>query len=259
MRAILSVAFWLFFALSCVVLFCVGLVVFLVTFPFDRNGRVQHLYSCCWAMLYFGVNPLWRLRVEARSKLPWRGAAVLVANHESMADIPALFGLFRPFKWVSKQSVFRAPFLGWNMSLNRYIPLKRGDKQSIAKMMALAEAWLDRGVPVMMFPEGTRTTDGELLPFKDGAFRMAIKKGCPVIPVVLTGTGRMLPKHGLVFSQKADCRVRVLDPVDPRPFGDDVAALREHVRGIMIRERDALRASAESRPAADQRGERARA
>ena len=230
----LSVAFWSFFAVSCVVLFCVALLLFLVTFPFDRRGRVLHLFSCFWAQLYFYVNPRWSLRVEGREHLPWKGAAVLVSNHESLGDILSLFGLYRPFKWVSKASVFKVPFLGWNMTLNGYVPLVRGDAASIAHMMALCRGWLTRGVPVLMFPEGTRSMDGEVKAFKDGAFRLAVEQRCPVIPITISGMRASLPKHGFVIRETLRCVVRVLEPVHPDAFGGDMAALREAVRERII-------------------------
>ena len=234
MKAVLSGLFWAFFALAQLPLFVVALVVWALTTPFDRNGRLLHLYSCFWAQVFFYVNPAWRLRVEGRDKLPWHGAAVLASNHASLADILVLFGLYRPFKWVSKASNFRLPFIGWNMRLNRYVPLVRGDPDSIARMVAASEAWLDRGVPVLLFPEGTRSPDGQVKPFKDGAFRLAIAKRCPLYPIALAGTADVLPKHGWVLRQRANCRVRVLAPVDPAPFGTDVAAFRDEVRARMV-------------------------
>jgi len=110
MRPVLSFLFWAFLGLSSAPLFLGALFIFLLTLPFDRNGRLLHLYSCAWAQLYFAVNPFWRIDFEGREKLPWRGPAVLVANHESLGDILVLFGLYRPFKWVSKRSVFNVPF-----------------------------------------------------------------------------------------------------------------------------------------------------
>ncbi len=234
MKAFLSGLFWAFFALSCVPLFAGALLVWLLTSPFDRNGRLLHLYSCFWAQVYFYVNPVWRLRVEGRQRLPWHGAAVLASNHASLADILVLFGLYRPYKWVSKASNFRLPFIGWNMRLNRYVRLVRGDPDSIAKMMADSEAWLDRGVPVLLFPEGTRSPDGQVKAFKDGAFRLAMAKQCLLYPIALAGTADVLPKHGLVLRQRANCRARVLEPVDPAAFGTDVAAFREEVRARII-------------------------
>ena len=235
-----SALFWAFFVVSSAALFGVAAAVWALSRPFDPDGRVQHLYSCAWAQLYFWVNPAWRLEVRGREKLPWRGPAVLVANHESLADILVLFGLYRPFKWVSKAENFRLPFIGWNMRLNRYVPLVRGDPASIARMMDDCRRWLDRGVPVLLFPEGTRSPDGRVRAFKDGAFRLAVEKGCPVFPIAVAGTARTLPKHGLVLTGRADCRVRVLDPVVPADAGGDVAALRDLVRERIVAEKARL-------------------
>ena len=242
MRALFSALFWAYLALGCIPLFLGALVIWLLTLPFDRNGRVLHLYSCFWAQLFFWSNPLWRLRVEGRRHLPWHGAAVLVSNHASLADILVLFGLWRPFKWVSKASNFRIPFIGWNMRLNRYVRLVRGDKESIAEMMRTCETWLRRGVALLLFPEGTRSPDGEVKAFKDGAFRLAITERAPLIPIALAGTAEILPKHGWVLRGMAHCRIRVLPPIDPAPFGEDVAAFRDHVRTLIIEEKRRLEA-----------------
>ena len=248
MRRAFSVLFWSVFVLSLPPLFVGALAVFLLTLPFDRNRKVLHLYSCGWAQFYFWINPTWRLKVFGREKLPWSGPAVFVANHESLADILVLFGLYRPFKWVSKKSVFNAPFLGWNMYLNGYVGLVRGNKESIIKMFAECEAWLERGVPVLLFPEGTRSPDGEVKAFKDGAFQLAAKKNVPVYPIVLTGTARTLPKHGFILRETANCEVHVLDPVDPAAFNGDAVALRDHVRQLIIAERQRLLQAGASAP-----------
>ena len=244
LRRLYQVSFWTFFALSSAVYFVgAALIWLLVTLPFDRNGRVLHLYSCFWAMTYVYINLGWRFRVDHRDRLPWRGPAVLVSNHQSAGDILVLFGLYRPYKWVSKASIFKAPFLGWNMSLNGYVQIVRGDPDSRAKMIAACEAWLDRGVPVLLFPEGTRSEDGEIKAFKDGAFRLAVAKGCPVIPIVLEGTGKTLAKNALDVSPIGDLSVHVLEPIDPQPFKGDVPALREHVREKMVAKLSQLRAT----------------
>jgi 1-acyl-sn-glycerol-3-phosphate acyltransferase len=235
-----TICFWSYFAISCIIFYVVALLLFLVTSPFDRNGKLLHLYSCFWGSQYFYLSPFWRFTVENRHHLPRRGPAVIVANHSSLGDILVLFGLYRPFKWVSKASVFRVPFLGWNMSLNRYVALQRGDRDSIAKMIRECEEWLQRGVPILMFPEGTRSEDGNMKPFKDGAFRLAIEQQCPLIPIVIVGTERTLPKHGLLLQVEANCVVRVLEPIDPAPFQGNVEVFREQVRALMLRERDSL-------------------
>jgi len=91
---------------------------------------------------------------------------VIVANHQSLLDILVLFRLFVHFKWVSKAELFRIPCIGWNMTLNRYIRLRRGNPESIAAMMRDAERTLAEGSSLMIFPEGTRSADGRLKPVR---------------------------------------------------------------------------------------------
>jgi len=216
MRAVraFSIAYWAFFAVTAPFLSLVALAIFLVTLPFDRRRVLLHLYSCAWGTFYVVMNPFWRLRVEGRENLPWRGPAVLVANHLSLLDILVLYALFRPFKWVSKAELFRVPIVGWALILNDYVPVRRGDRESIRKMMDHCRRHLARGAPILLFPEGTRSMDGRLQNFKDGAFRLAAEVGCPVIPIVVDGTFTALPKTGLLLSPMR-ARVRVLDPISP--------------------------------------------
>ncbi len=141
-------------------------------------------------------------------------------------DILVLFDLFRPFKWVSKSEIFRVPVIGWNMRLNGYVPLVRGSGESVRRMMARCGELIDQGVPVLLFPEGRRTDDGRLQPFKDGAFDLAVRHGVPVIPIAVHGTGRALPKHGMVLREQVDARVQVLPALHPADHAD-VRALRD--------------------------------
>ena len=104
------------------------------------------------------------------------------------------------------------PFIGWNMRLNDYVRVARGDRESIRVMMDRCRAHLARGDAGLIFPEGTRSRDGRLQAFKDGAFRLAIEAGCPVIPIAVSGIGDALPKHGLVLRQRMDARVGCSSP-----------------------------------------------
>ena len=234
MLAVFSALYWAFFVLTLPPLFVVAVVIFLVTAPFDRRRVASHLYTCAWCYFYVFANPLWRVRFEGRDRLPWRGAAVIVVNHLSLIDILVLSGLYRPFKWVSKSSIFRVPFIGWNMSLNGYVPLTRGATDSVRRMMARCRELLAQGNPVLLFPEGTRSADGKLQPFRDGAFRMAKAAGVPVIPVALSGTHETLPKHGFVLRHRMSARVRVLEPIDPAHHAT-AASLREAARDAIAR------------------------
>jgi 1-acyl-sn-glycerol-3-phosphate acyltransferase len=137
----------------------------------------------------------------------------MVANHQSFLDILILFRLFRHFKWVSKAEMFRIPAIGWNMVLNRYVKLRRGSPESIARMMAACEAHLAEGSSVMIFPEGTRSEDGRLRSFKHGAFTLARSAEVPLLPIVVEGTAHALPKHGFVLRGRHAIRIRVLDEI----------------------------------------------
>jgi 1-acyl-sn-glycerol-3-phosphate acyltransferase len=227
-----SVVYWVFVVLTMPVLFSCALVIFLVTWPFDRRRLALHLFSCFWASFYVYCNPLWRVRFVGRERLPWHGPAVIVANHLSLVDILVLYGLYRPFKWVSKAELFRVPIVGWNMVLNDYVRLRRGDRESIRAMMDHCRRHLARGAPVLIFPEGTRSATGLLQPFKDGAFRLALEAGAPVIPVALRGTYDTLPKHGLVMRQRMEALVQVLEPLDPKAFAG-IPELRDAARAAI--------------------------
>jgi 1-acyl-sn-glycerol-3-phosphate acyltransferase len=232
MRAF-SLAYWAFIAVTCVPFYLLALVVYALTVPFDRRRVVLHLYTCLWAVFYVYCNPLWRLRVSGRERLPWHGPAVIVANHASIIDILVVFALYRPFKWVSKTENFRLPLIGWNMALNDYVPLERGKRKSIVKMLAACRGHLRSGCPVLLFPEGTRSKTGELQAFKDGAFQLATEMGCPVIPVAIHGTHDSLPKHGVVLRSRMRARIEVLPPIAPGDLG--VAGLRDAARAAIAR------------------------
>ncbi len=229
---LLSYLYWAYVVLTMPVLFAGAVVVLLVTLPFDRRRVVLHVYSCAWASFYIVSNPLWRERIRGRSRLPWRGPAVIVANHISMLDILVLYGLFRPFKWVAKAELFKVPVVGWTMWINDYVRVWRGDRESVRQMMAHCRKHLARGTPILLFPEGTRARDGRLQRFKDGAFRLAYEAKVPVVPVAISGTFQALPKHGLIMRERMDARVEVLEPIDPRSF-ESADALRDATRAVI--------------------------
>ena len=210
---VFSLAFWAFIVVSSALLFPVALLVWAVTAPFDRRLRIQHRFTCFWASLYSWLNPMWRVTVEGRERIRPDRTYVMVANHQSFLDILILFRLFRHFKWVSKAEMFRIPAIGWNMALNRYVKLRRGSPESIARMMAACEAHLAEGSSVMIFPEGTRSEDGRLRSFKHGAFTLARSAKVPLLPIVVEGTAHALPKHGFVLRGRHAIRIRVLDEI----------------------------------------------
>jgi 1-acyl-sn-glycerol-3-phosphate acyltransferase len=235
--AVLSVAFWAFLALSSAVLFPLALLAWAVTAPFDRRLVLLHRFTCFWASLYTWLNPAWRVRVEGTERVRPGAVYVMVANHRSFVDILVLFRLFVHFKWVSKIEMFRIPAIGWNMRLNRYVALRRGDPDSIREMMAACERTLAEGSSLMIFPEGTRSPDGRLKPFKHGAFTLALAARVPILPIVVEGTAEALPKHGLVFRGRHHIRIRVLEPIPYERFAHlGVEDLTACVRNVFARE-----------------------
>jgi len=226
--------FWVFIAVSSLLLFPVAVLIWAVTLPFDRRKVVLHRFTCFWASLYTWLNPVWRVHVHHRERMVRDRPAVMIANHLSLLDILILFRLFTHFKWVSKVENFRVPCIGWNMTLNRYIPLKRGDRESVIRMMRACEQTLAAGSSVMMFPEGTRSTTGRMRAWKTGAFELALASRVPIQPIVLKGSGNALPKRGFVLKGRHEIEVIVLDPILPEAFeGKTAEDLTAEVRAIV--------------------------
>lgn len=213
LRRALSLVFWSFLTLSSILLYPVAVLIWAATLPFDSRKVLLHKFTCFWASLYTWLNPVWPVTIEGREKIRRDEAYVIVANHLSLLDILVLFRLFNHFKWVSKIENFRVPFIGWNMSLNRYIKLKRGDRESVIEMMKASGKALDEGNSIMMFPEGTRSTTGEMRAFKPGAFELALTKKRPILPIVIQGTADALPKRGFVLQGRHPIRLTILDEI----------------------------------------------
>jgi 1-acyl-sn-glycerol-3-phosphate acyltransferase len=143
-------------------------------------------------------------------------------------------------KWLSKAELFRIPFMGWLMYLAGDVPVKRGFGPSAVEAMAKCRQILARKVSVMIFPEGTRSSTMDLLPFKDGAFRLAIDAGVPILPLALHGTGTALRKHDWRIG-RSTAVVEVLSPVETAGLTPaDVPALKQRVRNLIVEARDRL-------------------
>lgn len=236
-RRLLSTLFWVFLVVSSLLCFPVAVTIWAVTAPFDRRRAVLHQFTCFWASLYTWLNPAWPVRVEGREHIRRDATYVMVANHQSLLDILVLFRLFVHFKWVAKIELFRIPCIGWNMSLNRYVQLRRGDPESIARMMRTCEERLAEGSSVMLFPEGTRSADGRLKPFKHGAFTLAKRVHAPLLPIVVEGSANALPKRGFVLRGRHHIRVRVLPELPYARFaGESVPELTARVHALFAAE-----------------------
>lgn len=186
------------------------------------------------------LNPLWRFRWSGTVPADPRQPYVVVSNHESFADILLISHLPWEMKWLSKAAFFRIPVVGWMMGLVGDIPVHRGDSRSAAKAMLACRERLRLGVSVMIFPEGTRSMKPDLLPFKDGAFRLAIDEQLPILPLALAGTRTALPKTGFVMG-RADAEVRILEPIQTTGLRvADVPVLKERVQRAILKAREEL-------------------
>jgi 1-acyl-sn-glycerol-3-phosphate acyltransferase len=217
---IVSVLFLIFIGASSALFFPIALLLWLTTRWIDPRLVLLHQFTSFWACLYLWTMPGWSVTVRGRETLKNFSTAVLVSNHQSQLDILVAFHLFHPFKWVSKAEVFRLPFIGWNMGLNGYIKLKRGDKDSIRKMMSACEAAVSRGCSVFFFPEGTRSRTGRLRPFKPGAFILAQKMRVPIVAIAINGTRRALPKYSLNFHGRQSMQIEVIAAIPYQDFAD---------------------------------------
>lgn len=210
--------FIVFIAITSVPLFLIALSIWILTYPFDRRLRRLHLYTCFWASFYTWIMPAWRIRIEGRGNVRKDATYMVVSNHQSLLDILVAFRLFFHFKWVAKIEVFRLPLIGWNMVLNRYIRLKRGDKESIARMIKTCEERIDEGSSIFMFPEGTRSPDGKVKAFKLGAFQLALDKKIPILPVVISGTNKALPKYSFDFTGIRKIFIKIFEEIPYQTF-----------------------------------------
>ncbi|MBF5045749.1 1-acyl-sn-glycerol-3-phosphate acyltransferase [Aggregicoccus sp. 17bor-14] len=211
----------------------------LVTAPFDPGRLAVGRLFRLWAVLVVRVCTVWRARVEGT--LP-PGACVVVANHESFGDVLLLSVLPREMKWMAKESLFKLPWVGWMLRLAGDISVRRGDREAGARALQEARVWLQRGVPVMVFPEGTRSRTSELLPFKPGAFQLAIELGLPVVPVALAGTLEGMPQGG-IWVRAARPRARVLAALTTQGLrAEDAPALAAEARERIAAARAQLQA-----------------
>lgn len=200
----------------------------------DRQRKTVHWLACVWGRAVFWCRPSWRVTVTGRDLLEPRRRYILVANHQSLLDIMALYHLDRQFKWIVKEELFRIPFLGWAMALAGYVKLARGQSHSIHDAYEQARRWLALGMSVLFFPEGTRSLTGELGAFKNGAFKLAVETGTPVVPIAVSGTRDLLMRGSWRFRPGPQrVRVSVLPPIAPTASAD---ALRDEARARILRE-----------------------
>lgn len=230
MRKVISYMLWAIIGLLALVWLPLLTVIFMATAPFDPGRYAAGRWFRRAAVTAVKLIPFWDFRTAGVIIDDPRRPYVAVSNHESYADIFLISHLPWEMKWLSKEAIFRIPVMGWMMRMAGDIAVHRGDRQSRARALDEVRDRLAKGVSVMIMPEGTRSPDGELLPFRDGAFRLAIETGTPILPMAVAGTRNAMAKNTMAFN-RARAVVRVLEPVEVAGLSrDDVAALRDLVR-----------------------------
>jgi len=243
-RTVLSVWSWLTLGVIVIVWVPMVAAVRLVTAPFDKGRYAAGLLFRKLSVVHQWLNPLWRFKTSGVSVADPRRPYIFVANHQSFADMLLVSHLPWEMKWLSKEDFFKYPLVGWLMRMAGDIKLIRGKRDSIVAAMDSCKDRLSKHVSVMIFPEGTRSTDGEVRSFKDGAFRLAIETGTAIIPLVLDGTYPALHKGDWRFGV-ADAEVRVLEPIETAGLTiDDLPSLRDRVRTLITEELASMRAAA---------------
>lgn len=202
-------------------------IVAILTLPLDRTGGYVHGMGSLWLRFILRLSGV-GVTVRGLENIPEGRPVIFLSNHQGAFDIPALQGnIPGRFKWVAKASLFSVPVLGWAMKLAGYIPIDRESAGSAYKSIEAAAGEVKKGTSVLIFPEGTRSPTGELLPFKRGAFILASKSGVPIVPVAISGTKDIMRKGSLLI-RPANAVIAIGPPI--QPSGLNESELRAQTR-----------------------------
>ncbi|KAF8097493.1 hypothetical protein N665_0286s0004 [Sinapis alba] len=200
-------------AVSAIVLIVLMIIGHPFVLLFDRYRRkFHHFIAKLWASI--SIYPFYKIDIQGLENLPSSDTpAVYVSNHQSFLDIYTLLSLGQSYKFISKTGIFVIPVIGWAMSMMGVVPLKRMDPRSQVDCLKRCMELVKKGASVFFFPEGTRSKDGRLGPFKKGAFTVAAKTGVPVVPITLMGTGKIMPTGSEGILNHGNVRVIIHKPI----------------------------------------------
>ena len=201
----------------------------------DPEGRKQHWCASTWSRMIVRTVGA-SVRVHGAQNIRDGASYVFLSTHQSYMDIPVMLGyLPAQLRIAAKREVFQIPFLGWHMRRGGHISINRGSTQEAIESLRRASREIRPGVSVFLYPEGTRTRDGSLQPFKKGGFKFALQTGLPIIPVTIVGTRALLPRDSIIF--RPDVVQMYIDTPIPTDGLDDpnIPALMQTVRDAMTK------------------------
>ena len=238
----LSLIFYIYVFIELTIFFILSVLALIVCYPFDKPRRVVHELSRAICMCFWYVPLTWRRNIKGLENIDKSKSYVIAINHNSMADIVALYFLPLNFRWVSKREVFRIPYIGQLLSIHGDIAIDRSKgADSMRKVTEQGKMWIDRGVSIAMFPEGTRSKSGEIARFKQGAFALAKEANVEILPVVMHGTRDVLKKNFMV-NWRNRLSVSVLPPISVETVQSlETAELIDMTRTMMCEEYEKIR------------------
>jgi len=242
MDTLKSVVVWIVSLSFMVLFFPLTFIIWLLLLPFDRERAFVH-----WSLVYQSVFltwvlPIWKADIRGRDKIRKGTTYVIISNHQSMLDTILINNIRYRYKWISKIENEKVPFIGWYLKMADYISVNRGDELSKQAMLEKSLNCLHRGTSIMIFPEGTRSRDNEIGFYKRGAFQLAMQANVAILPVLIDGTGGILPKHGLRIGNGYQINIRILDPIIPASFGtENPDELAKEIHDRMASELKSLR------------------
>jgi 1-acyl-sn-glycerol-3-phosphate acyltransferase len=209
-------------------------VLAIATSFFSRNGNAVHHVARLWGRSILWVSGI-RTATSGFTHQMQRQSYIYMTNHQSNFDIPVLYGALPvQFRWLAKAELFRIPIFGRGMRGAGYISIDRSNRQSAFQSLNRAAESIRAGASIMIFPEGTRSRDGRLQPFKKGGFVMAVDAGVPIVPVVISGTHDIMPKGALLIRRRC-VQVHVGAPIETTGFSRQTKdALMAKVRAAML-------------------------
>lgn len=211
-----------------------SLMAMLVALPLSLiSADWTHRCAIIWGRVCLVLAGL-KLEVRGEANIPRKTPAIYVVNHQSNFDIPVLYaGLPLQFRWMAKAELFRVPLFGLAMKRCGYIPIDRSNRHQAMRSINLAAERIQAGTSVIVFPEGTRTSDGQLQAFKKGALLIAAKARVPVVPMAIKGSFAIQPKGSWKVG-KGPLRLSIMPPISTTNLQiKEVEALTEQVHSLI--------------------------